>query len=112
MAGLYPAEDTVTGIWKHESGITGSGSWCFVADESSVKDEIIITGEKGNIVMPSFTHGAVSLTTGEGVTEFKFENPEHISQNLVQQIVKKCAARENASAQNLAARTSRVLMKW
>ncbi len=110
MAGLYPAEDTVTGIWKHESGITGSGSWCFVADESSVKDEIIITGEKGNIVMPSFTHGAVMLTTGEGVTEFKFENPEHISQNLVQQIVHEmCGTGKCVSTGISAARTSRVL---
>jgi predicted dehydrogenase len=86
-AGLYPAEDTVTGVWKHASGITGSGSWCFVGNDVSSDDKIIITGEKGEIVLPCFAHGALTLKTDQGITTMEFTNPEHISQLLVQQVV-------------------------
>ncbi len=87
IAGLYPAEDTVSGTWKHESGVVGSGSWCFVVDESSEKDEIEITGEKGQISFPCFAKGNLKVTTKSGTKEMEFTNPEHISQNLVQQVI-------------------------
>ncbi len=87
QAGLYPAEDTVTGTWKHESGVVGTGSWCFVVDESSVKDEIEIIGEFGSISLPCYQHGKVKVNTKSGTEELEFKNPEHIQQNLVKQIV-------------------------
>lgn len=87
LAGLYPAEDTVSGTWKHESGVVGSGSWCFVVDENSETDIIEFIGEKGKITLPCFTHGNLILTTEDGETQMGFTNPEHISQNLVQQVV-------------------------
>jgi predicted dehydrogenase len=87
IAGLYPAEDTVSGTWKHKSGIIGNGSWCFVVDENSEEDYIQIIGEKGEICLPCFTPGNVIVKTKEGIRELEFRNPEHISQNLVQQVV-------------------------
>ncbi len=110
MAGLYPAEDTVVGVWKHESGVIGVGSWCFVTDESSEKDEIVITGEKGEIVLPCFTHGNVILTTREGITEMKFDNPKHISQNLIETVVDELRGNGKCVSTGIsAARTSWVL---
>jgi len=110
LAGLYPAEDTVSGTWKHESGVIGNGSWCFVADKSSVSDEIEIIGESGQISIPCFTPGNVILKTKEGVTEMGFKNPEHISQNLVQQVVNElCGIGKCVSTGDSAARTSWVL---
>lgn len=110
IANLYPAEDTVCGTWKHKSGVLGSGSWCFVVDKNSEEDIIQIVGEKGQICLPCFTHGNVKLKTEKETREFSFENPPHISQNLVQQVVnellglKKCV-----STGKSAARTSWVL---
>ncbi len=49
--GLYPAKDTVSGIWKHESGVLEKGSWSFIVDQGSEKDEIVILGEKGEITL-------------------------------------------------------------
>ncbi len=80
QAGLYPAEDTVSGMWQHDSGVVGTGSWCFVVDEYSEKDIIEITGEKGSISLPCFSPGKLKLTTGQGIAEMGFINPEHISQ--------------------------------
>ena len=87
LAGLYPAEDTVSGTWKHKSGVVGTGSWCFVVGESATEDSIEIIGETGRITLPCFLHGNLILKNSGGITEMKFDNPRHISQNLVQQVV-------------------------
>ena len=110
LAGLYPAEDTVSGTWIHESGVVGTGSWCFVVDKNSVEDEIEIIGEKGKITLPCFSHRKLKLTTKEDITELEFNNPEHISQNLVQQVVNELrGVGECISTGVSAARTSWVL---
>lgn len=110
MGGYYPAEDTVTGHWKHESGVTGSGSWCFAGDESTDIDEIRITGDKGEIVLPCFTHENVKIKTPEGETEMAFNNPEHISQYLVKQVVGELRGNGKCVSTGVtAARTSRIL---
>ena len=110
LAGLYPAEDTVSGSWKHKSGVVGNGSWCFIVDKNSVEDYIQIIGEKGEICLPCFSHGALKLTTDKGIEEMTFENPKHISQNLVEQVVDDfCGVRKCVSTGESAARTSWVL---
>jgi predicted dehydrogenase len=110
IAGLYPAEDTVSGSWKHESGVLGSGSWCFVVDESSEKDEIEIIGEKGKISLPCFAKGKLKLTTKSGTEELEFSNPEHISQNLVKQVIGELRGEGKCVSTGIsAARTSWVL---
>jgi predicted dehydrogenase len=111
LAGLYPAEDTVSGTWIHESGVVGTGSWSFIVDQHSVKDEIVITGEKGSITLSSFSSpDRLTITTGKRETEINFDNPEHISQNLVQQLVDELRGVGTCvSTGGSAARTSRVL---
>jgi predicted dehydrogenase len=112
LAGLYPAEDTVSATWKHESGVVGSGSWCFVVDESSEKDVIEIIGEKGRISLPCFSPVNVKLTTASGVQEMSFINPEHISQNLVKQVVDELRGIGKCVSTGIsAAKTSLVLEK-
>ena len=39
---LYEAEDTVSACFRFESGLPGSGSWCFVAYESAREDLSLI----------------------------------------------------------------------
>jgi predicted dehydrogenase len=110
MAGLYPAEDTVVGTWKHESGVTATGNWCFIGDESSEADEITITGEKGEIKLPSFSHEAISVNTNDGLVKMGFQNPEHISHFLIKQIVGELRGTGKCVSTGVsAARTSRVL---
>jgi predicted dehydrogenase len=88
LAGLYPAEDTVSGTWTHKSGVVGTGSWCFVVDKNSVEDVIEIIGENGKILLPCFSPpGVLTLETTTGIEKINFTNPEHVSQNLVQQVV-------------------------
>lgn len=110
LAGLYPAEDTVSGTWKHESGVIGTGSWCFVVDKNAERDEIEIIGESGVISLPCFSPGNLKLKTSTGQAEMGFNNPEHISQNLVQQVVDELrGVGKCVSTGESAARTSWVL---
>jgi len=109
-AELYPAEDTVTATWKHDSGVVGSGSWCFVVTETEEKDEIQIVGEKGSITFPCFQWGAVKIRIGNIEQELLFTNPEHISQNLVKQVVDELRGFDKCVSTGVsAARTSWVL---
>lgn len=110
QAGLYPAEDTVSGTWQHESGVIGTGSWCFVVDKNSTEDYIQIIGEKGEICLPCFSHGKMTVKTEKGTEELIFQNPEHISQNLVKQVVDELRGTgECVSTGESAARTGWVL---
>ena len=45
-AGLYQVEDSVSACFKFENGLSGSGSWCFVAYESAKEDRIEV-GHQG-----------------------------------------------------------------
>jgi predicted dehydrogenase len=108
--GLYSAEDIVTGTWEHESGVIGTGNWCFMVDKSSEEDKLEITGEKGAVSMPCFSHGSVTVRDSNGSKELTFTNPAHISQNLVQQVVNELKGIGRCvSAGESAARTNRVM---
>jgi predicted dehydrogenase len=111
LGGLYAAEDTISAAWVHESGVLGSGSWSFVVDKNSEMDEIEIIAEKGKITLSCFAYpGSIKVTTNGGVTEISLDNPEHISQNLVQQVVDELrGVGACVSTAESAARTSRVL---
>jgi predicted dehydrogenase len=111
LGGLYPAEDTVSGSWKHESGVTGSGQWSFIADKDSEKDEVEIIGKKGKITLSCFTSpDTLKITTNDGESVLKFVNPEHISQYLVQQTIDELRGVGTCvSTGESGARTNRVL---
>jgi predicted dehydrogenase len=110
QAGYYEAEDTVTGTFLFGNGIIGTGSWCFVADESSISDYIEISGTKGKISLPCFSPGDLQLSTSKGTVNFNFQNPENISHKLIQQVVAFLRGEsECASTGKTAARTSAVL---
>lgn len=87
MAGLYKVEDTFNACFKFACGITGSGSWCFVAHDSARTDRIEIVGDKGMICFSVFDYTPVALHTEEGRKEFIIPNPEHVQLPLIQSIV-------------------------
>ncbi|MDW7692060.1 Gfo/Idh/MocA family oxidoreductase [Flammeovirgaceae bacterium SG7u.111] len=88
QAGFYNAPDITTAAFNFESGVVGSGIWCFTADKSSQIDMTEIIGSKGTVKFPSFDLSKpVMLTSSSGNEGFRFDNPEHIQQPLIQSIV-------------------------
>ncbi|WP_321436603.1 Gfo/Idh/MocA family oxidoreductase [uncultured Bacteroides sp.] len=86
-AGLYKAEDTVSASFQFDSGLVGSGSWCFVAHSSAKEDRIEVIGDKGMICFSTFTFDPIAIHTEKGREEFKVENPEHIQYNLIESVI-------------------------
>ncbi|MDD6473047.1 MAG: Gfo/Idh/MocA family oxidoreductase [Bacteroidales bacterium] len=87
LGGLYKAEDTISGCFQFENGLVGSGSWCFVADESATEDRIEIIGDKGMICFSVFTYEPIALHNSNGRTEIPIENPTYVQQPLIQSVV-------------------------
>lgn len=88
QAGWYAVEDIVSASFKFESGVMGSGTWCFTTSEVAKLDLTTIVGSNGKISYPSFWETYVDLETDQGVKErFTFEMPEHIQFNLITHIV-------------------------
>ena len=106
---LYPAEDIVSSAFVFESGVQGTGTWCFTSFDDI--DVIEIIGTAGKITFSSFKEASVRLTTASEVTEFEIKNPPHIQQPLIQSIVDELNGAAGACPSNgqSAARTSWVM---
>jgi len=85
QAGHYPAEDVVTATWRFESGVQGTGAWCFTTFEAVDRTEII--GSNGRLTFSNFGSEPVLLTTKDGETGFAIDYPAHIQQPLIQSVV-------------------------
>jgi predicted dehydrogenase len=111
QAGLYPAEDIVTGSFEFENGVLGTGNWCFTTAGSSQQDLTIIVGSKGQISYKTFGEGKILLETDEeGIEEFHFELPAHIQYYLIEKIVGELLGKDKSPSTGIsAARTNRVM---
>lgn len=79
-------------------------------DENEEEDIIEFTGENGKISLSCFTHGKLKLVQKGIAKYFDFQNPEHISQNLIQQVVEELRGNGKCiSTGKSGARTSWVL---
>lgn len=89
QANAYPAEDIVTGSFVFESGVLGTGNWCFSSSHIARKDEIIIDGNKGQIRFPTFGKGEFQLLldSEKEAHHFNLPLPHHIQQPLIHSIV-------------------------
>lgn len=112
QANLYPAEDMVSANFVFESGVMGSGAWCFTVSEQNRTDRIEVVGTKGKITFSTFNPVPVQLETDEGTQEFQTPPPKHIQQPLIQTVVDDLLGRGTCPSTGLtAARTSQILDK-
>ncbi len=107
---LYNAEDTISGCFQFESGLVGSGSWCFVAHESAKEDRIEIIGDKGMICFSVYSFQPIALHNRDGRTEFQIENPEHVQQPLIQAVVDDLLGKSVCSCDGISATTTNWVM--
>ncbi|MCQ2109952.1 MAG: Gfo/Idh/MocA family oxidoreductase [Bacteroidaceae bacterium] len=109
-AGLYDAEDSVTACFRFETGLVGSGSWCFVADDSAKEDRIEIIGDKGMICFSVFTFEPIALHDEKGRHEFIIPNPEHVQFPLVQAVVDHLNGKSICTCDGISATTTNWVM--
>jgi predicted dehydrogenase len=88
LAGLYPAEDTVSALFSigsESGGALGVGSWCFAA--GAYRDETELIGSEGVLRFSSFDEEPIELERNGVVERFAYFNPEHVQQPLIQSVV-------------------------
>jgi predicted dehydrogenase len=85
--GLYQVEDSLSACFQFESGLVGSGSWCFVAQESAREDRIVVIGDKGTISFSVYTYEPIRLYTEGKCEEILVENPIYVQQPIIQAVV-------------------------
>lgn len=86
-AHLYQAEDTLSACFFFESGIPGSGSWCFVGHESAKEDCIKVIGEKGSLSFSVFTYQPIEVITSEGKNLITVPNPPYVQLPLIKSVI-------------------------
>ncbi len=85
QGGFYAAEDLVSGSFVFQSGVHGTGSWCFSTPESV--DRVELVGSAGRIRFASFANDPIVLENAAGRQEWQIEHPQHVQQPLIQQVV-------------------------
>jgi predicted dehydrogenase len=85
--GLYKVEDSLSACFQFESGLVGSGSWCFVAQDSAREDRVVVIGDKGTISFSIYTYEPIKLYTEGKCEEILVENPTYVQQPIIQAVV-------------------------
>ena len=100
--------DTITASFKFQSGILGTGLWCFDAHADHECNEII--GTHGKIKFTTFTFEPIEIHTAAGIKSFTIDPPTHIQQPLIQTIVDDLLGQGTAlSTAETAIRTAKVM---
>ena len=86
-AHLYEAEDTISACFYFESGIPGSGSWCFVGHESAKEDRIEVIGEKGMLSFSVYNYSPIQLVTSEGRSSIVVPNPPYVQLPIIRSVI-------------------------
>lgn len=93
QAGLYEAEDTVSGFARLSNDIDFSGEWCFCAPDSSREDVYEITGTLGKMIFSTFGHD-ITIVSGTGEERIDFTPPQHIQQPMIEKVTQYFLGRE------------------
>jgi 1,5-anhydro-D-fructose reductase (1,5-anhydro-D-mannitol-forming) len=108
QGGTYRAEDIVTAAFTFESGVRGTGLWCFTADRDADRVEVI--GRAGRITFSTFDDAPVVLERDGQAESFVVAHPPHVQQPLIQTIVDQLHGSGTCPSTGVSgARTSRVM---
>ncbi len=85
--GLYAAEDTVSACFKFESGLVGSGSWCFVGHPSATEDCIEVIGDRGLLTFSVYDYAPIRLITTDGEQSIAVPNPPYVQLPIIKAVI-------------------------
>lgn len=110
QAGLYKAEDFVSGSFQFPGNVAATGTWSFCVSTEGSRDILEIFGDKGTIRTSTFSFEPIILSNSEGIQEFRNEKPENVQFCLIEQIVKSLSGNGSVVSTGIsAARTSRIM---
>jgi predicted dehydrogenase len=108
VASAHDVEDNVVLYFSTRAGALGVAQWNFA---SAVRaDEIVITGDAGEVRLSTFGDGPVEVRTGAHVDKLELANPRHIQMPMIESVVADLRGLGRAESTGVtAARTSSVM---
>lgn len=88
QAGLYPADDLVSGTIKFLNNIIFTGTWCFSAPVEDQRDICRIVGTDGSISFPIFGKPEITLLLNGNTEKIHFEPLQHVQQPMIDATVR------------------------
>jgi predicted dehydrogenase len=88
QAGLYPADDLVSGTIKFLNNIIFTGTWCFSAPIEDQRDICRIVGTEGSISFPIFGKPEITLYLNGNTEKIHFEPLQHVQQPMIDATVR------------------------
>ena len=86
--GLYSPEDTLSACFEFESGLPGSGSWCFVGHEAAKEDRVEVIGDRGLISFSVFNYKPIHLVTTDDDVYIDVPNPPYVQLPIIEQVIR------------------------
>ncbi len=87
QAGLYKADDIVTGTMLFDNGEIFNGLWCFTVPGEEAKDTCEIIGTEGKISFSVFGEPEITISKKGETATIHFERPEHVQQPMIEKVV-------------------------
>ncbi len=113
QTGHYPADDMVAATFLFESGIAGTGSWCFSVPENLKTDTAVIIGSEGKITFSFFEHQNICVEKSDGsIQNYTLPHPENIQQPLIQTIVDQLRGIGKSPSTAKTGIRSTMIMEW
>jgi predicted dehydrogenase len=113
QTGNYPADDIVTATFLFESGVAGTGSWCFTIPENLKNDTTVIVGSGGKITFSFFENQDIYVEKSDGSSQhYNIPHPENIQQPLIQAIVDQLHGQVLSPSTGKTGIRSTMIMDW
>lgn len=87
QAGLYDADDIAVAQFEFESGVLGTGNWCFTVNPEQRIEQTEFIGSRGKLSFSFFEKFFIKLETETGTEDITVPFPEHVQQPLIDLIV-------------------------
>lgn len=112
QAGLYAADDIVVATFEFESGVVGTGSWCFTGSKRHRLDETYLLGSSGKITFSFFEKFIIRVETEDSAEEFDLPYPTHVQQPLIETIVAELLGEGTCPSTGETGARSNLIMDW
>jgi predicted dehydrogenase len=112
QAGLYEADDIVIANFEFESGVLGTGSWCYTVNKEQRIDEAQLIGSEGKITFHYFEKFTIKVETAAGVEEFNLPYPPHVQQPMIEEIVKELRGEGKSPSSGETGGRANLIMDW
>ncbi len=87
QAGLYNADDIVSGYLQFGDGVIFQGLWCFTVGAAEEKDLCEIIGTQGKISFSVFGDYTITITKNGSTETLHFDKLEHVQQPMINKVV-------------------------